>query len=775
MLSNETNSILNDAKAQSQRLGIDTLYPEMVLTFLIDDTIVQKTMKRIAQGEYENLKTTFEENMQAHLSNSDYFPTVNRVRVVNESAALSSVLDLCRNIVHASRSLNEVDPALLLQQMYKIEDNHGVEILKSLGFTLSAINQSLKWVREHPHVTLEEMSGQPDNREAQTETEGEGGAETENEFEKYCTLLNGEAEEGRIDPLIGRQKEIEDVITSLARRKKNNPVLVGEPGVGKTALAEGLATKIVNGEVPAIIAEAKVYSLDMGALMAGSKYRGDVEERVKLVLDTLIQEYDDGGCPILFIDEIHMIVGAGSSGSSSMDVSNLIKPILTKGSIRFFGATTQKEYRGIFEKDAALARRFQKIEVLEPSIMDTIAILHGVKGAFEEHHSIKYSDEAVTKAVELSARHITGRQLPDKAIDVLDIVGAVQHIKAEADRVECIEVPHIEETIARITKIPVTKVQTAEKKKLVNLEDALKSTIFGQDQAIKKVSNVIKISRAKLRGNNKPIGAFLFVGPTGVGKTELTNQVGEVMEMPVIRIDMSEFQEAHTVSRLIGSPPGYVGYDQGGQLTEKVLKNPYSIVLLDEIEKAHPKVHELFLQIMDNGMITDSQGTEIPFNNTLLIMTSNAGAADLSKRNIGFSTDDGESIAKSDVMKAVAKAFPPEFINRLDEVVSFDQLQPEHISHVVGKFLNQFDAILNQEYGFSLSVADEAKDWLSVNGYDRLMGARPMARLIQSQIEQKAAHLLLDLEEGDESVYVLNVEVEKGADELQVSLVKQGD
>lgn len=771
MLSRELQSIMEYAEQETINQSLDAVYPEMVLLKIIETDTFARFCSILHGPRTNEVILELSNDLKSYLGDENYFPK-SRVRSISHSTLLQTAFIEAERRVSMSSVLNEIDTIMMFVSIIQLnkEHCHAVVMFERFGFVMTNINRAARHLFNNP--TFDARNATAPNQNPEGQPMGEGGspeASNNSEFEKYCINLNKEVVDGRFDPLIGREREVEDIITALARRKKNNPILVGEAGVGKTALAEGLASKIVGGEVPKIIADATVYSLDMGAVMAGSKFRGDVEERIELVIKTLAKEFEEGGIPILFIDEIHMIVGAGASAGGSMDVSNLIKPILTKGTIRFFGATTQKEFRSIFEKDNALARRFQKIEVPEPSVADAIKILHGVKGAFEEHHGIKYSDEAIVRAVELSARHIHERQLPDKAIDILDVVGASQHVKDEELRVETIDVPQIEEQIARMTKIPVTRVQSEEKAKLLDLASTLKQKIFGQDQAVDAVSNVIKISRAKLRKNTKPIGSFLFVGPTGVGKTELTNQIANEMDMEVVRIDMSEYQEPHTVSRLLGSPPGYVGHDEGGQLTERVRKNPYCIVLLDEIEKAHKKVHELFLQIMDNGKITDAQGNAIDFTNTLIVMTSNAGASDLAKRGIGFNASEGKA-ELSDVMVKVAEVFPPEFRNRLDAIVQFKQLEKEHIVHVVDKFLKEFDGLLAEGHGFTLQTSKEAKTWLADNGYDPLMGARPMSRLILDQIEQKAADLILQ-NDGKEGL-TLTVDVNEEGDGLAVDLVE---
>jgi ATP-dependent Clp protease ATP-binding subunit ClpA len=771
MMTPELENILQQAGAKSHEESIDTVWIEMVLLFLLDDENIRNVIKKVrGESAGETIRDIHIE-LKDYITDEEYVPRSN-TQLSFGQISLSPVLSECINeallYARSSTIINNADPLMLLSTIYKRQpdDVFGLSILENNGLTLKKVTAAIKFVRENPSF---EYGNQSDGSKTQEIPKiGDQKPDEKNEFLKYCTLINGEVESGRLDPLIGRQSEINEVITALARRKKNNPVLVGEAGVGKTALAEGLATKIVNKEVPDIIANANVYSLDMGSVLAGSKFRGDVEERIELVIKTLVKEYEDGGCPILFIDEIHMIVGAGASGSGAMDVSNLIKPILTKGSVRFFGATTQKEYRSIFEKDNALARRFQKIEVLEPSVADTIKILHGVKGAFEEHHGITYTDEAIVSAVELSSRHIHERKLPDKAIDLLDIAGASQHVLSENLRVTEIGVTEIETQVSKITKIPVTKVQSEEKAKLLDMSSELNKKIFGQEEAVDAVCDVIKISRARLRKNTKPIGSFLFVGPTGVGKTELTKQVAEIMDLETVRLDMSEYQEPHSVSRLLGSPPGYVGHDTGGQLTEAVRKNPHCIILLDEIEKAHPKVHEIFLQVMDNGKLTDAQGSVVDFTSSLIVMTSNAGASDLAKRGIGFGSSEGKA-TKSDVMKKVSEIFTPEFRNRLDAIVQFKALKQEHIIYVVDKFLGELGNLLAEVHGFTLETSVAAKDWLSENGYDKLLGARPMERLISKQIEIKAADLILG-SSAEKAGLTLSIDVNSDSTGLDVSL-----
>ena len=553
-------------------------------------------------------------------------------------------------------------------------------------------------------------------------------------LELYTTNLNARAKMGLIDPLIGREEEVERTIQVLCRRRKNNPLLVGEAGVGKTAIAEGLARLILEKEVPSILHDSVIYALDLGSLLAGTKYRGDFEKRLKSVLHQLKEQKG----AILFIDEIHTIIGAGAESGGLMDVSNLIKPLLASGELTCIGSTTYKEYRSIFEKDHALDRRFQKIDVKEPTIEQTIAILKGLRGRFEAHHNVKYQDDAIEAAVHLSTRYISDRHLPDKAIDLVDEVGAYQYLLPEEQRKKIIEVTDIEKMVAKIARIPERNVSASDREILKNLVRDLKMMIFGQDDAIETLGAAVKLARSGLRDPNKPIGSFLFVGPTGVGKTEVSKQLAKILGVELIRFDMSEYMERHSVSRLIGAPPGYVGYDEGGVLTEAVNKMPHSIVLLDEIEKAHPDVYNLLLQIMDHGTLTDMNGRKTNFRHTVLIMTSNAGADILDKTSIGFTTQDNAG----DIMTAVTRVFTPEFRNRLDAVVQFRALDKRTILSVVNKFIAELEGQLEARR-VVLEVDGEARGWLAENGYDKNMGARPMARLIQEQIKKPLAEELL--------------------------------
>ena len=559
-------------------------------------------------------------------------------------------------------------------------------------------------------------------------------AKKESALEKYCVDLNQKAEVGDIDPLIGRDDEVERCIQVLCRRRKNNPLLVGDPGVGKTAIAEGLARKVVSGETPKVLAETTIFSLDMGALLAGTRYRGDFEERLKAVV-TELENHTDA---VLFIDEIHTVIGAGATSGGAMDASNLLQPALQGGKLRTMGSTTYKEFRQHFEKDRALSRRFQKIDVNEPNVDDTIKILRGIKGYFEDHHNIKYTADAIKAAVELAARYITDRKLPEKAIDVIDEAGAAQHLLASTKRRKTIGVKEIEAIVAKIARIPPKNVTKDDAIVLKDLEASLKRVVFGQNNAIESLSSAIKLARAGLREPEKPIGSYLFAGPTGVGKTEVAKQLADNLGVELLRFDMSEYMEKHAVSRLIGAPPGYVGFDQGGQLTDGVDQHPHCVLLLDEIEKAHPDVYNVLLQVMDHGTLTDHNGRSVDFRNVIVIMTSNAGAAEQAKAAIGFGRDrrEGEDTA------AIERTFTPEFRNRLDAVISFSPLPKDTILQVVEKFVLQLEAQLMDRH-VAIEMTTEAASWLADKGYDDKMGARPLSRVIQEYIKKPLAEELL--------------------------------
>ncbi|MDB4456315.1 ATP-dependent Clp protease ATP-binding subunit ClpA [bacterium] len=666
---------------------------------------------------------------------------------------------LQRAVFHVQSSgKKEVSGANVLVAIFSEQESQAVYLLK---------DQSVARIDIVNYIShgISKVAGQSD---APSEQDGESiegdsaaaeGGTSKNPLEAYAVNLNVEAESGRIDPLIGRHEEVERTVQILSRRRKNNPLLVGEAGVGKTAIAEGLAKRIVDGEVPEILENSIIYSLDLGALLAGTKYRGDFEKRFKALLGEL-KKRDDS---VLFIDEIHTIIGAGAASGGVMDASNLLKPLLSSGDLRCLGSTTFQEYRSIFDKDRALSRRFQKIDVNEPSADDTYKILKGLKSNFEAHHDIVYSDKALRAASDLAARYINERFLPDKAIDVIDEAGAYQRLMPASKRKKKIGVTEIESVVAKIAHIPPKHVSSSDRDSLGKLEENLKHVVFGQDPAIEALSAAIKLSRAGLTSPDKPIGSFLFAGPTGVGKTEVSNQLASVMGMELIRFDMSEYMERHTVSRLIGAPPGYVGFDQGGLLTDAVTKNPHCVVLLDEIEKAHPEVFNILLQVMDHGTLTDNNGRKADFRNVVVIMTTNAGAESISRRSIGFTHQDHST----DGMEAVNKMFTPEFRNRLDSIIQFDPLSEDVILTVVDKFLIQLQTQLDDK-SVLLEVDAKARQWLVDKGYDVHMGARPMARVIQQHIKKPLAELVLfgELASGGGTI---NITVKKDQLVLKVS------
>jgi ATP-dependent Clp protease ATP-binding subunit ClpA len=636
---------------------------------------------------------------------------------------------LQRAVFHVQASdKKEVSGANLFVALFSEQDSHAVYLLNKQDISrLDVVNYLAHGISK---VDQENQAGEdrnPDTSNPDAEAAG-------SPLDKYTTNLNEEARRGRIDPLIGREAEVERTIQILCRRRKNNPLLVGEAGVGKTAIAEGLAKRIVEENVPRVLKNSVIYALDLGALVAGTKYRGDFEKRLKALVNQLKREPDS----ILFIDEIHTIIGAGSASGGVMDASNLIKPLLASGQMRCIGSTTFQEYRGVFEKDHALARRFQKVDILEPSVEDTVLILKGLKARFEEHHDVIYSSESLRLAVELSDRYITDRHLPDKAIDVIDEAGARQRMLSEEERKQVIDAGEIEEIVSKIARVPAKTVSSNDVDKLANLEKNLKMLVFGQDEAIAALASAIKLSRAGLRETQKTIGSFLFAGPTGVGKTEVTRQLAKIMGVELIRFDMSEYMERHTVSRLIGAPPGYVGFDQGGLLTEQVTKHPHSVLLLDELEKAHPDVFNLLLQVMDHGTLTDNNGRKADFRNIILVMTTNAGSEEGSRASIGFTQQDHAV----DSLKAIERGFSPEFRNRLDAIIQFKPLNISVVGHVVDKFIFELEALLADRH-VTLKLDDDARLWLAENGCDPKMGARPMARLIQEKIKKPLANDLL--------------------------------
>ncbi len=668
---------------------------------------------------------------------------------------------LQRAAIHVQSSgREEVTGANVLVALFSERESHAVFYLHQQDMTrLDAVQYISHGVAKAPGKSERrrpegerERRGQENGGQGEEREEQNSGAEA---LEAYCVDLNEKAEAGSIDPLIGRGPELERLIQILCRRTKNNPLLVGDPGVGKTAIAEGLARRIVEGDTPSVLSDAVIYALDMGSLLAGTRYRGDFEERIKAVL----KELEDRPGSILFIDEIHTVIGAGATSGGSMDASNLLKPALASGSLRCIGSTTYKEYRSYFEKDRALVRRFQKIDVNEPSVDDAIKIMMGLKPVYEEHHHVRFTRDAIRTAVELSARYINDRKLPDKAIDVIDEVGAAQMLLPASRRKKTIGIKDIEAIVAKIARIPPKSVSRDDKQALGTLETDLKAAVFGQGPAIEALASAVKLARAGLRQPEKPIGNYLFAGPTGVGKTEAAKQLAKTLGVELVRFDMSEYLERHSVSRLIGAPPGYVGFDQGGLLTDAVDKNPHVVLLLDEIEKAHPDVYNVLLQIMDHGKLTDHSGKQVDFRNVILIMTTNAGAADLAKPAIGF----GRSIREGDDKEAINRLFTPEFRNRLDAIISFKALPPEVIDRVVDKFIAELEGQL-AERGVSIEISSKARAWLGEKGYSPEYGARPLARIIQEYVKKPLAEELLfgKLSEGG----AVEVVLAKGGKEL---------
>ncbi|GAA0212851.1 ATP-dependent Clp protease ATP-binding subunit ClpA [Kangiella japonica] len=719
MLDKELEQSLNKAFHRAREYRHEFITIEHLMLALLDNKDAIEVLKACSvdlstlREDLENFigKTT----PQFSEDNEDYEiqPTIGFQRVLQ------------RAVFHVQSSGKEsVSGANVLVAMFSEPESQAVYLLSKQDVSrLDVVNFISHGVAEDDF----------ESTEIEDEVQPEDAPEAK-PLDQYAINLNKMAEEGKIDPLIGRTHEVERVVQILCRRRKNNPLLVGDAGVGKTAIAEGLAKRIVDGEVPEVISDAVVHSLDLGVLLAGTKYRGDFEKRLKAVLAQLKKERH----AILFIDEIHTIIGAGAASGGTMDASNLIKPVLANGELRCIGSTTFQEYRGIFEKDHALARRFQKVDINEPSVKETVSILEGLKERYEQHHQVKYTASALKTAAELSAKYINDRQLPDKAIDVIDEAGARQRIQSEENRKKVIESVDIEQVIAKIARIPEKTVSSSDKKLLQNLDRNLKMVVFGQDKAIDTLSEAIKLSRAGLGQEGRPVGSFLFAGPTGVGKTEVTKQLAKLMGVELIRFDMSEYMERHTVSRLIGAPPGYVGYDKGGLLTESVNKNPHAVVLLDEIEKAHPDVFNLLLQVMDHGTLTDNNGRRADFRNVVLVMTSNAGAQDLVKQTIGFKDQDLSRNSE----EAINKTFSPEFRNRLDATVWFNALPKKVILSIVDKFLTEVQGQLDAKQ-VNLHVDDDAREWFAEHGYDVNMGARPMARLISDKVRKPLANEIL--------------------------------
>ena len=720
MLSQDLQAALDAAFKSAKAESHDLLTVEHLLLVLLDDAQLAEVLRAVG-AQLEPLEQGLRDFIRSN---------VQTVEDAGESYEVQPTLGfqrvLQRAVYHVQSSgKKEVTPVNVLVAIFAERDAHAVYLLAEQGIS------RLDVVNYISHGIVREGEG---TEGAEGADDKEAGNEKESALAQYTRNLNERARKGSIDPLIGRELELERVVQTLCRRRKNNPLLVGEAGVGKTAIAEGLAKAIVEDTVPEVLRESTIYALDMGGLVAGTKYRGDFEKRLKAVLAEL--EKDKGS--ILFIDEIHTMIGAGAASGGVMDASNLLKPVLASGELKCIGSTTYTEFRGIFEKDHALARRFQKIDVPEPSVPETIEILQGLKSRFEEHHAVRFTRNALTAAAELSARHINDRQLPDKAIDVIDEAGARLQLLPAAKKRKTVQVKDIEDVVAKIARIPPKSVSASDRDVLRTLDRDLKLAIFGQDKAVDSLCSAIKMSRSGLAAPERPIGSFLFAGPTGVGKTEVTRQLARHLGIELVRFDMSEYMERHTVSRLIGAPPGYVGFDQGGLLTESVIKQPHCVVLLDEIEKAHPEVFNLLLQVMDHGTLTDNNGRKADFRNVILVMTTNAGAEDMAKRSIGFAQQDNST----DGMEAIRRLFTPEFRNRLDAIIQFEALSGEVIDHVVDKFLVQVEVQL-EEKGVHIEFDDAARAWLARHGYDEKMGARPMARLIQEEIKRPLAEELL--------------------------------
>ncbi len=724
MFSKDLEQTIGQCYKRAREARHEFMTVEHLLLALLENPSAQAVLKACG-ADLDRLRRDLEQAVETSVSRladddgRDTQPTLGFQRVLQ------------RAVYHVQSSgKKEVTGANVLVAIFGEKDSHAVYYLNQQDVTrLDIVNYLSHGIAK----SGEEGDASP-SIDGEGRAEGGEGEARGDALAEYASNLNEQARAGRIDPLVGRRDEIERTIQVLCRRRKNNPLYVGEAGVGKTAIAEGLAKRIVDGEVPEVLADAVIYSLDLGALVAGTKYRGDFEKRLKGVIGALKRVPN----AVLFIDEIHTIIGAGSASGGTMDASNLIKPALASGELRCIGSTTFQEYRGIFEKDRALARRFQKIDIVEPTVGEAYEILKGLRPKYEAHHSVTYADDALQAAVDLSVKHIGDRLLPDKAIDVIDEAGARQRLLPEGQRKATIDVEEVEAIVAKMARIPAKQVTATDKDVLRHLERNLKMVIFGQDPAIESLASAIKLSRSGLGNPEKPIGNFLFAGPTGVGKTEVTRQLALQLGIELVRFDMSEYMEPHSVSRLIGAPPGYVGFDQGGLLTEKIVKTPHCVLLLDEVEKAHPDIFNILLQVMDRGILTDTNGREANFKNVILVMTTNAGAAQASRRSIGFTRQDHAT----DAMEVIRKSFTPEFRNRLDAVVQFQALGLDHILRVVDKFLIELEMLLQDKH-VSLSATPAARDWLARHGFDPQMGARPMARVIQDQIKRPLADELL--------------------------------
>ncbi|PPT78721.1 ATP-dependent Clp protease ATP-binding subunit ClpA [Xanthomonas arboricola pv. populi] len=724
MFSKDLEQTIGQCYKRAREARHEFMTVEHLLLSLLDNPSAQAVLKACGADQVR-LHNDLEQAIEASVSRlaeddgRDTQPTLGFQRVLQ------------RAVYHVQSSgKKEVTGANVLVAIFGEKDSHAVYFLNQQDITRLDIVNYLS----HGIAKLGEDGEQPSASDGEPKSEGGEGELKGDALAEFATNLNEQARNGKIDPLVGRGDEIERTIQVLCRRRKNNPLYVGEAGVGKTAIAEGLAKRIVDNDVPEVLADAVIFSLDLGALVAGTKYRGDFEKRLKGVLAALKKVPN----AVLFIDEIHTIIGAGSASGGTMDASNLIKPALSSGELRCIGSTTFQEYRGIFEKDRALARRFQKIDIVEPTVGETFEILQGLKPKYEAHHGVTYADDALQAAVDLSVKHIGDRLLPDKAIDVIDEAGARQRLLPEGKRKELIDIEEIETIVAKMARIPAKQVSATDKDVLQHLERNLKMVIFGQNPAIETLAGSIKLARSGLANPEKPIGNFLFAGPTGVGKTEVTKQLALQLGIELVRFDMSEYMEAHSISRLIGAPPGYVGFDQGGLLTEKIVKTPHCVLLLDEVEKAHPDIFNILLQVMDRGILTDTNGREANFKNVILVMTTNAGATQASRRSIGFTKQDHST----DAMESIRRGFTPEFRNRLDAIVQFQPLGFDHILRVVDKFIIELEMLL-QEKHVSLSATPTARDWLAQHGFDPLMGARPMSRVIQEKIKRPLADELL--------------------------------
>ncbi len=722
MLSSELEYCLNEAFQRAREQRHEYMTVEHLLLAILDTPKVGEILKSCG-ADLAALRRELEKFID---ETTPRLPEDDE-REVQPTLGFQRVLQ--RAVFHVQSSgKKEVSVANVLVAVFSEKQSHAAYLMSLQDISrLDVVN----FISHGLSRGVESRESEGKEEAAEAEREGEAGGSA---LDKYCSNLNRQALDGRIDPLIGRELEVERTVEILCRRRKNNPLYVGEAGVGKTAIAEGLARLIVEGKVPDVLSDSTIYALDMGALIAGTKYRGDFEKRLKAVVAELRKQPG----AVLFIDEIHTVIGAGAASGGVMDASNLIKPVLASGELRCIGSTTYQEYRGIFEKDHALARRFQKIDIVEPTVSETIEILKGLRSRFEEHHGVRYTDEALSAAAELAARHIGDRHLPDKAIDVVDEAGAAMRLRPAGEQEGLVDVEQIESVVARMARIPPANVSMSDREVLKNLDRNLKLVIFGQDEAVESLCAAIKMSRAGLGTERRPVGSFLFAGPTGVGKTEVTRQLAIVLGVEFVRFDMSEYMERHTVSRLIGAPPGYVGFDQGGLLTEAITKHPHCVLLLDEIEKAHPDVFNLLLQVMDHGTLTDNNGRKADFRHVIIVMTTNAGAFEMSRPGIGFAPQDNVT----DGMEAIRRMFSPEFRNRLDAVIHFKSLDSRTIERVVDKLLLEVEAQLEQK-GVALVVDDAARAWIAEKGYDPKMGARPMARVIQEHVKRPLAEELL--------------------------------